>query len=86
MSSPIILHDYPEIAAQSQGDLFDCSEIEEALILHLAAMSDDEKKTLVDSDERLRAMLERVSQVTPQEIFNLHGALREVEPPERTIK
>ena len=82
LSSPIILHDYPEIAPQSRGDLFDSSEIEEALILHLAAMSDGEKETLARSDDRLRSMLERVSQVTPQEILNLHGVLRGVETTE----
>jgi len=81
LSSPIILHDYPELAPQSQGDLFDGSEIEEALLLHLAAMSDAEKKTLATADDRLRAMLERVSQVTPQEILNLHGVLHATPPP-----
>lgn len=83
LSSPIILHDHPEIAPQSRGDLFDSSEIEEALMLHLATLSEGEKKALADSDERLRAMLERVRQATPREILDLHGVLHEVPAPEK---
>ncbi|MGH7598852.1 MAG: hypothetical protein ACREOI_21060 [bacterium] len=46
LSSPIILYDHPQMAPQSTGDLFDSTEIEEALLLHVAALSDEEKRRL----------------------------------------
>lgn len=39
LSSPIILYDYPEVAPQSPGDLFDGTEIDEILTLRILAMS-----------------------------------------------
>ena len=78
--SPIILHDYPEISPQSTGDLFDGSEIEEALLLHAAVMSDQEKDAIAASDDKLRAMIERIRQVTPQDLLNLHGVLHPYNP------
>ena len=36
LASPIIFYDHPELSASSPGDLFDSTEIEEALLLHLA--------------------------------------------------
>src|SRR5579862_304951 len=40
LCSPIIVYDHPKIHPQSKTDLFDSTEIEEALMLHFAAMSD----------------------------------------------
>ncbi len=77
LSSPIILYDYPQINSRSKGDLFDSLEIEEALFLHFAAMSDDEKQRIAESDKKLRAMLNKVSKVTPAELINLHGVMYE---------
>ncbi len=77
LSSPIILYDYPKINPQSKGDLFDSLEIEEALMLHFAVMSDDEKNRIAKSDEKLRAMINKVSNVTPEELINLHGGMYE---------
>ncbi len=77
LSSPIILYDYPQINSRSKGDLFDSLEIEEALFLHFAAMSDDEKQRIAESDKKLRAMLNKVSKVTPAELINLHGGMYE---------
>lgn len=77
LSSPIILYDYPQINAQSKGDLFDSLEIEEMLILHLSAMSDEEKERIGESDEKMRAMLDKARQVTPEELLNLHGGMFE---------
>jgi hydrogenase maturation protease len=76
LASPIILYDYPKIDPRSTGDLFDCSEIEEALLLHIAVLSDDEKQRIAQSDDKLRAMLQRVEMVTPEEILRLHGGMR----------
>ena len=44
LSSPIILQDYPEIAPESPGDLFDATEIDEILTLRTMALTDDEKR------------------------------------------
>ncbi|HEV8083383.1 MAG TPA: hypothetical protein VGP55_09290 [Chitinophagaceae bacterium] len=73
LSSPIIVYDYPKINPRSHGDLFDSLEIEEALMLHFSVMSDDEKQKISQSDDKLRSMLTKVGQVTPEEIINLHG-------------
>ena len=35
LSSPIILYDYPQIAPESPGDLFDGTEIDEILALRI---------------------------------------------------
>ena len=77
LSSPIILYDYPQINPLSKGDLFDSTEIEEALLLHVALLSDDEKAQIAQSDEKLHAMLDKVSQVTPEELINFHSGLKE---------
>lgn len=78
LSSPIILYDYPQINPLSSGDLFDSTEIEEALLLHVAVLSDDEKKRIAQSDEKLKAMLNKVSSVTPEELINFHSGLKPV--------
>lgn len=77
LSSPIILYDYPKINAQSNLDLFDSLEIEEMLILHLSAMSDNEKQQIGERDEKMREMLDKASQVTPKELLDLHGHMFE---------
>jgi hypothetical protein len=76
LSSPIILYDYPRIHPQSSGDLFDGTEIEEALLLHVSVLSDDEKQRIAQSDEKLQAMLSKVSRVTPEELINFHSGLK----------
>lgn len=77
LSSPIILYDYPQINPQSSGDLFDSTEIEEALLLHVNLLSDEEKKRIGQSDEKLQAMLNKVSAVTPEEFINFHSGLKD---------
>ena len=59
LSSPIILYDYPQIAPESAGDLFDGTEIDEILSLRIMTLTDDEKREMSQSDERARQMLER---------------------------
>ena len=39
----IVLPDHPQIAPESRGGLFDSTEIEEALLLHVQALSDGER-------------------------------------------
>lgn len=76
LSSPIILYDYPQIAPESPGDLFDGSEIDEILSLRILTMTDEEKGEMRRSDDRARRILER-TEALPEEHWNkLHGALR----------
>src|SRR5262249_7845763 len=46
LSSPIILYDYPQIAPESAGDLFDGTEIDEILTLRIMSLTDDEKREM----------------------------------------
>ncbi len=81
LSSPIILHDYPAVAPESPGDLFDATEIDEILTLRIMTLTDEEKREALSTDERARRIIER-SDAIPQEVFErLHGALRSVEKP-----
>lgn len=77
LASPIILYDFPQIAAESPGDLFDATEIDEILVLRILAMTDAEKREMAGADERARALLERTQALGPEERAKLHGALRE---------
>ena len=43
LGAAIVLPDHPQIAPESRGNLFDTTEIEEALLLHVHALSDDER-------------------------------------------
>jgi hypothetical protein len=78
LSSPIILYDYPEIAPESLGDLFDSTEIEELLLLQIAALPDKEKQEIDQADGKMKAMLRRIENTTPEELMNLHGRLTEI--------
>ncbi len=78
LGAAIVLPDHPQIAPQSGGNLFDNTEIEEALMLHLHALSDDEREQVAAQDEAVRAMLERALATTPEQIIDLHGGLKEV--------
>jgi hypothetical protein len=77
LSSPIILEDYPRIAPESPGDLFDGGEIDQLLVLNILALTDDEKEEMRATDPRTRAILERTERLTPDELMALHGAIRE---------
>ena len=76
LSAPIILYDYPRIAPESAGDLFDATEIDEILTLRILALSDDEKRAMAEVDERTRALLHRTEGLAPEQLLGLHGAVR----------
>lgn len=80
LSSPIILYDYPQIAPESPGSLFDGTEIDEILSLRILAMTDDEKEEMRRSDERTRQILERTENMPREQFMKLHGVLRELRP------
>lgn len=77
LSSPIILYDYPRVADESPGDLFDSTEIDEILILRILTLTDAEKQEMRRSGERERRLLERAESLTPEQLLKLHGAMRD---------
>jgi hypothetical protein len=76
LSSPIILYDHPELAAESPGELYDGTEIDEILTLRTLALSDNEKAEARATDPRAAALLDRVESMDPQVLAGLHGTLR----------
>jgi hypothetical protein len=79
LSSPIILEDYPRVAEESPGDLFDGAEIDGLLTLSIMSLTDEEKREMRDSDPRAREILERTESLSREELMRLHGAVREVQ-------
>ncbi len=77
LGSPIILYDHPEIAPQSPGALFDGCEIDEILTLRVMTMTDNEKAEARATDPRAREIIERCENLTPEELQQLHGILRD---------
>ena len=77
LSSPIILYDYPQIAPESPGDLFDGTEIDQMLILNVLNLTDEEKEEMRATDPRGREILERCESLSPEELMKLSGAIRE---------
>jgi hypothetical protein len=76
LSSPIILYDYPQIAPESQGDLFDGTEIDEILSLRVLTLSEEEKQEVRAGDDRARGILERTEALPPEAFAKMHGAIR----------
>ncbi|MEP6977956.1 MAG: hypothetical protein ABI948_07875 [Thermoleophilia bacterium] len=81
LGAAIVLPDHPQLAEESLGSLFDSTEIEEALLLHVHALSDAEREQIAAGDPAVRAMVERALASTPEDIVRLHGLMRPVEEP-----
>ena len=79
LSSPIILYDYPQIAPESPGSLFDGTEIDEILSLRIMTLTDDEKREIRQSDDRAREILDRTENLPEEQFAKLHGALRNLQ-------
>ena len=73
LGATIVLPDHPKIAPESHGDLFDATEIEEALLLHVLALSDGERAAIAEQDPKVREMLARAEAAGPEEIARLRG-------------
>lgn len=80
LSSPIILYDYPQIAPESPGDLFDGTEIDEILALRILTLTDEEKHEMRHADHRVRQILERTENMPTEHFMKLHGVLRGLRP------
>ena len=80
LGAAIVLPDHPQIAPESRGNLFDNTEIEEALVLHVQALSDEERAELEHQDPAVRDMIERARAVTPEQLLELHGRVELRDP------
>lgn len=80
LASPIILYDYPKIAPESAGPLFDGTEIDEILTLRLLTMTDEEKREMCGVDEHARRLLERTETLPNESLLKLHGTMRPTPP------
>ena len=75
--SPIILYDYPEVAEQSAGALFDSTEIDEILSLRIMTLTDEEKAQARATDPMAAAIIDRCDAMSPADMQQLHGILRD---------
>ena len=80
LASPIILYDYPQIAPESAGDLFDGTEIDEILSLRILTLTDEEKSEIRNSDDRARQILDRTETMPAEQFMKLHGVVRGMRP------
>ena len=76
LSSPVILYDHPEVAAESAGDLFDATEIDEILTLRTLALTDAEKREARATDPRAAELMDRMDNLPPEMLERMHGAIR----------
>ena len=74
--SPIILYDHPEIAEQSEGALYDSTEIDEILTLRVMTMTDEEKAQARATDPLAAQIIDRCDSMSPEAMQQLHGVLR----------
>ena len=80
LGTTIVLPDHPQLAPESRGNLFDGTEIEEALLLHVQALSDQERAEIERADPTVREMVARAAAATPEEIMALHGRVTVRDP------
>lgn len=80
LSSPITLYDYPSVAPESPGDLFDGGEIDQLLILGILSLTPEEQEEARATDPRAREILDRCAALGPDELAALHGTIRGFRP------
>jgi hypothetical protein len=76
LSSPVTLSDYPQIAPESPGDMFDATEIDEILALRVMTLSDEEKREARSTDPRAASIIDRCDFMPAEMMERLHGAVR----------
>ena len=81
LGTTYVLPDHPQIAPESRGALFDSTEIEEALLLHIQVLSDEDRAEIERADPAVREMIGRAASATPEDIIALHGRV-EIRDPE----
>lgn len=78
LAAPFIMHDHPQIAPESAGDLCDATEIDELLLLRTRTMTDDEKRQARATDARAAAIVDRADAVPAEQLARMHGATRDL--------
>jgi hypothetical protein len=73
VGAAIVLPDHPQIAPESHGAMFDSTEMDEALMLHIQVLSDEERADIEQGDPAVKAMIARAAAATPDQIKALHG-------------
>jgi hypothetical protein len=76
LAAPIILPEHAEVAAESPGELYDGTEIDEILTLRTLALSDAEKAEARATDPRAAALIDRVEAMDAPTMEQLHGIIR----------
>jgi hypothetical protein len=72
----VIQYDHPEIAAESAGELFDATEIDEILTLRTMALTDAEKAQARATDPRAAEIMDRLDDMPAEMLERMHGAIR----------
>ncbi|CAG7591698.1 hypothetical protein R1X32_25790 [Rhodococcus opacus] len=80
--SPIILYDHPEVAEQSDGALFDATEIDEILTLRVMTLTEEEKRQARATDPLAAQIIDRCDQMSPATLAQMHGILRDPHVPD----
>lgn len=80
LGASYLLPDHPRISPQSKVNYFDNTEIEEALVLHVQALTDEERASIDGQDAAVREMVERAEGTSQEDILELHGVMRESDP------
>ena len=74
--APIILYDYPQVAPESLGELFDGTEIDEMLTMRIRTLTDGEKAEMAHTNQRTHDLLRRSEQMPDDELSRMHGVMR----------
>jgi hypothetical protein len=83
LGAAIVLPDHPQIAAESRGSLFDSTEIEEALLLHVQVLSDEERAAIAADDPVVSDMVARADRASDADLERLHGRVTVRDPQSR---
>jgi hypothetical protein len=75
LASPIILYDFPRVAPQSRGNMFDGTEIDELLNLSVLSLSDAERREARATDPAAREIVDRAESLEAADFSDLHGVL-----------
>ncbi|MCP2163502.1 hypothetical protein [Goodfellowiella coeruleoviolacea] len=78
LAAPIVLYDWPRVSPESPGDLFDATEIDRLLVLSVLSMTEAEQREMAAADPRAREILDRCAALTEDQVWALHGTLRDV--------
>ena len=79
LAAPLVFYDFPEVAGESPGDLFDLTEIDEILTLRIQTLGAEEKREMRELEPRVARLLERSEGLADAELARLHGARRDAQ-------